>query len=453
MRLEDYFLRLLTDCVREYEFGERAAHFFVGRSHGRDSASGALTILRDGVTYETFHLQCQNRLSSLGRQMELLPDGYDPACVTAPDSRADIERRYLQSLLDGRADLKDRLTNALRLQILKKYEEDTVDVPLPPEEVPEYQRLDTAEIRVAVRRLDVENREDRARVAENHKALRENFAEHWITLRPILMADGETEDSVARVYGEGSDRIYDVCLGMNLRLAEMKARRRAEVEDLRELIARSLDVIQADGDDWICGRAGGDSLAAWMEPLQNELPTRLFGLETDWREDTDRYRSLLTAYTAQREDLFRRDIHPQNGGFASRWEAVLEGRLPETVWSEWREQLTASPETVGFGEFLDALHRVSKGTGVLLARIRSRAVENRAARELANRSDLRIAALRGAAYEDSDWGEEIIAVMDSSARDEFRGAIRRWQEDCTLAEQQKEAYEAYSALYTAYEGL
>ena len=453
MRLEDYFLRLLTDCVREYEFGERAAHFFVGRSHGRDSASGALTILRDGISYETFHLQCQNRLSALGRQMELLPDGYDPERVKAPESRALTERRYLQGLLESRAELKDSLTNALRLQILRKIERgDTVAPPPPPPDVPDYLRLDPDEIRETVGRLDYENREDRLRVAENRKVLRESIAEHWITLRPVLIGGDETGDAAVRAYRESNDCIFGVCLDMNRRLAEMKERRQAEVDALRRLVTKSLEVIRAEGNDWVCGRAGQDSLDAWIAPLRDELPGRLGRMETDWREETERYRCLLTAYTAQRDDLFRRDILPQGGGFAARMEALQDGNLPDALWDGWRARLEGAPETAGFGEFLDALHRVSKGTGVLLARIRSRAVENRAARELANRTELRIAALRGAVYEDPDWGDEIIAVMDGAAKDEFRGALRRWEEACRLAEQQKEAFESYAALYGAYGG-
>ena len=72
------------------------------------------------------------------------------------------------------------------------------------------------------------------------------------------------------------------------------------------------------------------------------------------------------------------------------------------------------------------------------------------ARELSSRMDMRIAALRGAAYEDLDWGEEVIAVVDTATRNEFRATVRRWQETRLLMEQQKQAYEEYSSMYAKY---
>lgn len=451
MRLEDFFLRLITDCVRDHEFGERAAHFFVGRSHGRDSASGAMAIMRDGVSYETFHLQCQNRLSVLGRQMELLPNGYNPRQIPEPASRLEIEYGFLQNLLNTRADLNDRLTNALRVEILKKYEQGDGGETYPlPEDAPDYARLNRAEIRDAILRLDQENYEDRGRIEKNRGILQESLAEHWITLRPLLTASVPSEETAVRGYREVNDQIYEACLDMNRRLAEMKERRRRMVEEIRALMTNSLEVAEADGEDWIGGRAGWESVSAWMEPLQRDLPARLARMRAEWQADTEGYRGLLAAYTAQREDLFRRDVRRDGGVFFDRWTAILEGGLPESVWDEWKACLIRDPERERFGAFLDALRQVSCGTGILMARIRARAVENRAARELANRADLRLNALRGAAYEDPDWGEGIISVMDSAARGDFRGAIRRWQEDCKRIEQQREAFERYSAMYEAY---
>ena len=72
------------------------------------------------------------------------------------------------------------------------------------------------------------------------------------------------------------------------------------------------------------------------------------------------------------------------------------------------------------------------------------------ARELANRPELRMAALRGAAYEDSDWGDEVIAAMDTATRNEYRAMVRRWKENCLLIEQQKEAYQTYSTMYQTF---
>ena len=452
MRLEDYFLRLITDCVRDFEFGDRATRFFVGRSHGHDSASGAMAVLRRGVSYETFRLHCQNRLSSLEKQIGLLANGYDPHNIPARATRAATEVQYIRRLLDQSPELTDRIANALRLCVLRKFEQgDEAPAVALPEEIPEYKRLDLREIRQAFDRLDCENHADRARIAENDRILRESLAEHWITLRPVLMETVGEAAPEGGGYREVSEEIYRVCLDMNRRLAEMQEARRTALDRIKTLMLESLDAADAEGNDWVCGRAGTDSVSAWMAPLQHDLPDLLASMKVDWQEGTERYRSLLAAYTAEREALFSRDVKPADGGFAADWQAVLEGRLPEERWEDWIARLTRRPETADFGEFMDALRRVSRGTGALMARIRARAAENRMVRELSNRTDLRIAALRGAAYEDPDWGEEIISVMDTATRNDFRATVRRWQEACRLMEQQKQAYEAYAAMYGTYE--
>ena len=452
MRLEDYFLRLLTDCVREYEFGDRATRFFAGQSHGRDSASGALTILRDGVTYETFRLHCQNRLSELGWQMELLTDGYDPRHAPVQDSRYRTECAYLKGLLDSDPGRTDRLTNALRVYILKKFGEGASAETAPlPADVPEYRRLNHAELYQAFRCLDCENDPDRARIAENNAVLRESLSEHWVTLRSVLLPEEETADPSVASYRAVSEEIYRVCLDMNRRLAEMLERRRGMVESLHALMVKSLEVASVEGDDWVCGRAGTDSVLSWMKPLKEDLPAMLGEMEADWQADTERYRSLLTAYTAERDGLFSRDIAPGLGVFSDCWLAMSEGRLPAATWAAWSARVSEAPETAGFVGFLDDLRRVSAGTGALRARIRARAAETRMVRELANRADLRIAALRGAAYEDPDWGYEIITLMDSATRAEFRAVVRGWQETRERMERQKEAYNTYSSMYEAYE--
>jgi hypothetical protein len=323
--------------------------------------------------------------------------------------------------------------------------------------------LEYADLYKVFRRLDCENDPDRARIAENNRVLRESLSEHWITLRPILTEGGEAEppapedvempssEPTAADYRAVSDAVYGVCLDMNRRLAEMLERRRRMVEDIRSRMLTGLDIAVSEGEDWVCGRAGADSVRAWLRPLREDLPVLLSEMERGWQEDTERYRSLLTAYTAERDALFGRDVTPVLGGFAERWQAVTEGRLPDEVWQAWADRLSQSPETAGFGEFLEAIRRISEGTGALYGRIRARAAETRMARELASRADLRITAMRGAAYEDPDWGEEIIGLMDAHGRTEFRNVVRGWQETRERLERQREAYDSYAAMYTAFE--
>ncbi len=451
MRLEDYFLRLIADCVREHEFGERAMRFFLGRSHGRDSASGAMTVLRDGISYEVFRLQCQNRLIALENLMELLPDGYDPHNVPKQESRTNIELTYIHRLLEHDADLNDRIADALRLCVLDKLEQGiSAEATAPPADVPDYTRLKWEEISRTYRRFDSENDEDRLRIENNARMLRETLSEHWITLRPVL---ADTKHSLPRnvqAYRDACERQYGSCLEMNSRLAELLGDRRKAVTELGHMLSDSLDILDAEGNDWICGRAGADRTDVWVDALIHRLPALLAYLRTDWKKDTEQYRSLLTAYTAEREALFRRDTHPEYGCFASDWHAIREGRMSEGRWELLHERLLDTPETASFSDLFESLHRISRGTGALRNRIRSRAAESRMARELAARADLRVAALRGAAYEDLDWGDGVIAVMDTATRNDFRATVRRWQERCELAERQKQAYEEYRTMYGAY---
>ena len=451
MRLENYFLRLLTDCVREYEFGDRATRFFVGRTHGRDSASGAITVMRNGVTYETFRDLCQNRLFVLEHAMDLLPNGYDPQNVAAPLSRADTEIAYIRHLLEHNVEISDRLTNALRLCVLQKFENGKpAEIPPPPKDVPEYDRLEWEEIQAAYRRFDVENDSDRAHVAENIRILRECLSEHWITLRPALLSEDAAYRRDIRAHRALSERIYRTCLDLNGQLSVHLKARRETLQHMQNLLSDSLDILSAEGNDWSCGRAGADGLRALADRLADELPEVLAYLRTEWSSDTEAYRSLLSAYTAQREDLFRRDTLPELGGFAEDWQRIIEGNLEEDRWDELRDRLVATSETASYAELFDALHRISRGTGTLRNRIRGRATENRMARYLSDHSELRVSALRGAAYEDPDWGSDVIAVMDTATRNEFRATVRRWQEDCDILAQQKQAYREYSDMYTRF---
>jgi hypothetical protein len=72
------------------------------------------------------------------------------------------------------------------------------------------------------------------------------------------------------------------------------------------------------------------------------------------------------------------------------------------------------------------------------------------ARDLAGRADLQIAALRASAYEDPDWGESVVAVLEPARRREHRDVVRRWQESCELAARRAEAFESYSRSYGVY---
>lgn len=454
MRLEDYFLRLITDCVREYEFGNRAVHFFMGRSHGHDSASGAMTILRDGVSYEVFRLHCQNRLSVLSELTELLPDGYDPRNVPQPGTRAATEMTYLRQLLERDSDLSDRLVDALRACAVQKLRKGPSAEPLPlPENVPDYSRLEWADVHRAYRVYDCENDEDRSRIENNARVMREGLSEHWVTLRPLLTEPRHNLPQDIQNYRRISDQIYDVCRDMNSRLSELLEQRRKTIAEIGRLMSDGLDMLDAEGNDWVCGRAGADSVLAWAEPLTTRLPMQLQELQRNWSQQTEHYRTMLTAYTAERDKLFLRDICEERGSFFGDWCAMRDGCLPEGRWELFRDRLVNTPETVEFLNLFDSLYRISHGTGALLHRIRTRAAENRMARDLSGRQDLQVLALRGAAYEDPDWGDAVIRVMDMATRNGFRATVRKWQRTCELIEKREKAYREFSAMYEAYMDL
>jgi hypothetical protein len=240
---------------------------------------------------------------------------------------------------------------------------------------------------------------------------------------------------------------------MNRRLSALLEVRRETVASIGKLLADGLDTLDAEGNDWVCGRAGTDSVMAWADPLATQLPLMLQDLQRDWKQQTEQYRTLLTAYTAERNKLFLRDICEEKGSFSSDWRAMRDGCLPEGRWELFRDRLANAPDTEAFLNLFDSLYRISHGTGVLLHRIRTRAAENRMARDLSDRQDLQLLALRGAAYEDPDWGDAVVRVMDMATRNDFRATVRKWQRTCELIEKRKKAYMEYSAMYNAYMGL
>ena len=442
MRLEDQFLRLITACVREQEFGERATRFFTGRSHGRDSASGAMMILREGVSYEVFRTMCQTRLSQLEALISLMPEGYDPARIPTRISREEMEENHLRRMLERERGIADRVAEAVRLCALEKLKRgDVGEVCPPPTDAPAYRRLSWQEIHTVYRRYDAENDTDRARVAENRHVLRENLANHWIALRPYLLQISSCTPTPA------AERCYAACADMSARLGRMLAERKKRLRGLESLLSDSLSILRADGRDWMEGRAGDGSIAAWSEKLTRDLPDSLQPVLETWQADTEAYRSLLTAYTYERELLFRMDTKDVEGFFASDWLAMQDGDLADSRWNAIRDLLEVVPT---YRDLWDSLCRVSKGTGALLARIHGRGAERRMARELAGRSDIQLAALRASAYEDEDWGESVVAVMEPPLRREHKDAVRRWQETRELVARRAEAYAAYSTAWSAY---
>jgi hypothetical protein len=453
MRLEEYFLRLLSDCVQEREFSDRATRFFTGRTRAYASASGAIAIRFANQTFDGgFRSDCRKRLGELEKLAALLPNGYDPAHPPVQIPRADTELAHLKHLLESNLELDVRIGEALRQTVADRMERGaSAEMPPLPDGVPpDYRRLEWDELYAAYRVYDRENDEDRAMIQENRHMLREAVSEHWITLRPCMQRALTSSSAREADLSDGKARLYDTCLDMNRRLGLWQAQRRCTVRQLEELLTDSLDVLRAEGNDWICARVGGDGTDVWSEPLLDRLPELMTYLRGDWKQETERYRSLLVAYTAERERLFRKDIHPAEGFFESPWQAICDGCLEESAWQSIAACLTDLPESDTYTELLESLRRISEGIGALKGRIDARNAANRVARDLANRPSLRVLALRGAAYGDTAWGIPVLKTMDAAMRNDFFAVVRHWTETASLHDSQKKSFAEYSAVYTRF---
>lgn len=442
MRLEHQLLRLITACVREQEFGDRAARFFTGRSRGRDSASGAMAILRDGVSYEVFRSVCGQRLTKLEEMISLMPEGYDPDRVAKQQERVEEEEAHLRRILRQEKGISDRVAEALRCCALEKLRsEKEGDVCPPPSGVPHYRRLTREEVECVYRRYDGENARDRARIEENRRALRENLTDHWIALRPgFLASSGSAERAECA-------RSYEVCVAMKSRLSRMLTARQRTLTAVETLLSDSLAVLRSDGKDWLEGRAGDGCITSWARRLEGELSPALSPILTAWEKDSEAYRSLMAAYTYERELLFRMDTHPEHGFFHADWRGIADGALSD---GRWESLLGSLEESSPYRTLVETLRRVSLGNGALLERIEGRGAERRMARELAGRPELQIAALRASAYEDADWGESVLALMTPSLRREHLDVVRHWQETRELNARREKAYGEYVGSYSRY---
>ncbi len=460
MRLETNILRIFTSCVLEDEFAERAARFFMGRANGRESASGAMALFCGDASFASFRAECLARLRRLEDTIALLPEGYDPDTVPRLPSRTETENAYIRRLLSREPGLAERTTDALcalALQRLRGTAE--ADIPLP-KGVPDYRRLLSADVEATFRAYDSENDEDYAAIRQNAVALRENLSEHWVTLRPILLGVSDGSDAPAAEQRIICDRAYHAILRINGRLSDLLEKRRDCMERLsRELAAQAL-ILRTSGPDWLHGRAAGDHPAVWAAEAEGSISDTLRAFADTYEATDAEYRSLLPAYMAERDRLFACDAERDDGTFAAEWKAIVEGRLPEERWNAYRIAILAATddETLAgmdragedYAALWEDLHIISKGTGARLARIRGRATNTRMARDIASRTDIRVAAIRASAYEDADWGEGVCNLLDAAHRNSYQLMVRRWQEGRELASRRAAAFEEYRSMYETY---
>ena len=443
MRLEASILRIVTALAGESDFGSRASQFFTGRAYGRDSASGAMLPRRGDVPFSAFRSACLSRLRHVEDMIALLPDGYDPTRVPTLPSRVENEHNYIQRMLTQEPGLMERTTEALRILAFEKLTCPSDEVPPLPEGVPELRRLCFEDIEAVYRVYDAENAEDYEHIEKNRAMMREQISSHWVTLRPVLLhACGlngaeQSDDDVA----------YASLLRLNARLAKHYRERNNSMLEVARKLEKQASTLRSEGDDWLHGRGDDSRAAIWADTAAADLSSALRNFADTYERTEDEYRTLLATYTTERAHLFERDAEWEDGFFFAVWDSILHGHLSNENTSAYRAAIADATEGDFYTQLWDDVCTISRGTGARIRRVQERSAGHRAVRDISERNEFRIAALRASAYQDPDWGEAVCDLLDTPHRTSYFTMVRRWQETCELRARQAAAYEEYRKLY------
>ncbi len=438
MRKEDLFVRLLSGSTDLRDAVARATAQLVSRCPGWDSVTGAVMVC--GGSFQDVKAYLPARLTRLEDLLALFPEGYDPEENVDQLPLETVERDFVLNAFRTRPGVLERTIEAL-----SKYTEDMLngsvsgpEKPMGPEGT---LRLTWSHVRRVYEAFDDENTEDRRHISTNERLLRDLLSEHWIALRPVLCR--ETEDTSAGASA------YDACLRLSRRVSALTARRRLLLEEIRQDLNHSLDVLDFQGEDWISGRGGEDSPLEWMKHIERDITSRVEDARWEWSRLSELMRSLRSAYTFERDRLFALDAVSEQGRWHERYRMILEGRLPEERWQSFGADIkTALPAL----KELWAMVKVLSGRNrVLRKQIVGRAVERRTVRAVSGDEEWQINCMLGALCEDEAWGEDCLAMIDNGFRNEYRAVVRRWQEENELIVRRGEAYETYRAMYEAYE--
>ena len=443
MRREAGLLRIITALSGESDFGLRASQFFTGRACGRDSASGAMLPRRGDVSFSNFRTNCLARLRHVEDMIALLPEGYDPTRIPPLPSRVENEHNYIRRLLAQESGLLERTTDALRILAFEKLTSPASEVPPLPEDVPELRRLYAEDIEAVYRIYDAENTEDYERIDQNRDMMREQVSAHWVTLRPILLQAYEydlTEQT-------DNDVAYASLLRINARLAKHYRERNDRMVEVSHKLEKHAATLRAEGDDWLHSRGDESRAALWADTAAADLVAALRGFADTYERTEDEYRTLLATYTDERSRLFERDAEQEDGFFYEVWAALLHGRLSDEMIAVYRAAIADATEGNFYTQLWDDICTIARGTGARIRRIQERSADRRAVRDISERAEFRIAALRASAYQDPDWGEAVCDLLDPPHRTSYFTMVRRWQETCELRARQAAAYEEYRKLY------
>ena len=435
IRMEEQYMRLLSSGAELSDIAEKAAHQLVGRCPGWDSVSGAFMIC--GGRFDAVKARCAGRLSAMEDLIALFPEGYDPDKAEDPIPEAVVECEFVTEAFKTRPILLEKTKEVLALHVSDLLRLGRDDASLTADE--KQDSLTYGQVSAVFEIYDAENSEDRGRIAANCGFIRELLSEHWLTLRPLLCPKGSDDQA----------SLYETCMRLQKQVTRLTAYRRKRLEAVKHELKRMLDVCDFQGEDWIRGRGGDDSIARWLGDISVGLPRLAEEAGEDWQYTAAYLRSLQAACTQERDKLFDLDTVPNEGAFAEAYEHILEGTLPAEQWRVYAARL---PEQGGgMNELLKMAETLSRRNGVLYRTVENRAAQRRTVQSISNDERWQRACLLGALKEDDAWGKECHAMVDNGLRNEYRLAMRRRQEESELILRQREAFEAYLAMYETYE--
>jgi len=436
MRLEAQVVRFFAESPRLSDAAERATRFFEGRHMEGDSASGGFLIA--GGSYDSFRSQCQERARRLEDIIALFPMGYDPDHAAEETPREEAERAFVINAFDTRPRLLEKTKEALsqRVKALLKAGGDS-DADGDEERDEDLLTYDRVWRVFSV--YDNENSDDRKSIKEHDRLIRDLLAEHWLSLRPLL-CDSPVPPSQATS--------YEVALDLKRRISRLTAYRRKQMKQLEKRLSDSLESLRFQEDDWIYGRGGDDSVAAWLRGIGENLARASDDVGLEWQASSECLRGLQSAYTLEREKIFEGDAVSERGTWAQTYQSILAGELPPEQWRAYADAIAEELPT--FRELWQMVMTLSFRNRQLYRRIGGRAAERRTLQTVSETEHWQVSCMLGALREDKRW-EDCAGIADQGFRNEYKALMRRLQEERELILRQRDAFEIYLDMYQAYE--
>lgn len=455
MLLERRLLNILRMALTEDEVGLRATQQLSDLAVRQDSISGAMATIAQGG-YDDLRSVCVARLETLEQDLDLLPDGYDPAREPPIRSRAETEADLARELFSKRPELRETMRAELVDRVkeqLDRLDTDAEGGPLPPagwEDVagePEragiadLNDLTAARVYDVLHRYDGLNDHDRMHIRRTRQVLHSLLAEHWITLRPLLCEVRGADRDVAVEH-------YACCVELNRRLEQLLSARREVLHELQGRLEWLLDRLHIGTEDWIQGRADDRDCQQVLTILSRGLGEQFDAVAQTWQTDTEHLHALQGAYTAERENLFATDI-ATGGGFAGNYRQMIDGAWPDEVFDACRASAMDSGDAEAVA-ILDTVRVLSNGIERLMGQIRDREAAGECIREISEDFKWQFACLRAAVYGDETDADRARSLVDEATRVAYQQEGRKWQEDRNLQERRAEVYAAYRDSYGTY---